>query len=240
MSQMIWSGSGGGDLGDEVALAERRRSRSTISRGLDARPSRRRRVTVLRREAAVDDAAQPGVARVVHGDHRAEELADLHGQVADVDASARREDVGVPARGPHVVVAGERPVAGAAGHRLDLRLLVERDRAAPAAAWRTPPRARPRDGSRTRGRTGRCRRPRAWSWAQCCRYHPHRGPTGADGGRRGALDGGRRPTRRPRGVRRLPGRARYARPGRRALAGRAATDRDRPGRAGAVPGLRGR
>ena len=117
---------GGGDLLDEVALSERRDAIDDLAR-LDAHGVTQARHH-LRREAAVDDAAQLGVAGIVHRDHRAEELADLDGHVADVHALARREDVGSPARGPHVVVPGERPVTGPAGHRLELRLGEERDR----------------------------------------------------------------------------------------------------------------
>ena len=52
------------------------------------------------REAAADELAQLGVARSVHVDHRAEELEQLDGQVADVGAPARDEGLRV-ARDPH-------------------------------------------------------------------------------------------------------------------------------------------
>ena len=57
--------------------------------------------------------AQPEVRRVVHVDHRAEELGDLLRQVADVRALAAAEQLRVAADVPDVVVVGERPVAGA-------------------------------------------------------------------------------------------------------------------------------
>ena len=46
---------------------------------------------------AGDDPAQPGVAGVVHGDHRAEELEERLGHVADVGALAGAEQLGLAA-----------------------------------------------------------------------------------------------------------------------------------------------
>jgi F420-dependent oxidoreductase-like protein len=104
-----------------MAAAERTTSRSArwIMRG---------------REAPRDDAAQPRVARVVHVDHRAEELVERLGHVADVGALAGAEELRVAAHVQDVGVLGERPVARAAGQDHDVRLLVEGDR--PLAAER--------------------------------------------------------------------------------------------------------
>ena len=65
-------------------------------------------------EALGDDAAQAEVPWVVHADHRAEELGDLDGHVADVDATTAGEQLRVAADVPHVLVVDDRPVAGAA------------------------------------------------------------------------------------------------------------------------------
>src|SRR5262245_33311903 len=82
------------------------------------------------REAARHDAAQPPVLRVVHVDHRAEELVERLGQITDLAALARAEDLGGAARLEDVGVTRDRPVARSARER-DLRrrleLLVEGD-----------------------------------------------------------------------------------------------------------------
>ena len=81
-----------------------------------------------RGERAADDVAQPGVARIVHRDHRAEVLGQLGGLVADGDPTRGAEDLGVPAGVEHVVVAGHRPMAGSRGELLADERLVERHR----------------------------------------------------------------------------------------------------------------
>ena len=100
------------DLGDEVALALRGDGVDDLG-GLRldvaAEPGQR-----ARRERLRHDAAQPGVARVVHVDHRAEELGEERRHVEDAGALARAEEVGVAAGLDHVAVAGDRPEAGAA------------------------------------------------------------------------------------------------------------------------------
>ena len=57
--------------------------------------------------------AQAGVAGVVHRDHRAEELVEFLGQIGDVDALARLEQLRVAAGLDDVGVLGDGPVAGA-------------------------------------------------------------------------------------------------------------------------------
>ncbi len=118
-----------GDLLDEVAFA----IRELLDQPIDDRGRLRADVSLdlgdlPRREPLGDDAAQAEVARVVHGDHRADELVHLLGNVADVDAAAADEHLRVAAGGPHVVVAGDGPVAGALRQRAALvQPLVEED-----------------------------------------------------------------------------------------------------------------
>ncbi len=112
MSQMISSGSGRRDVLDEVAglVGEVRQQpvddlvRLDLHDVLDGGD-------LLRREALRHDRAEPEVLRIVHVDHRPEELVHLLGQVADVRALARAEQLRVAADVPDVVVAGDRPVA---------------------------------------------------------------------------------------------------------------------------------
>ena len=62
------------------------------------------------REALRHDRPQPEMTRIVHVDHRAEELVHLLGLVTDVGAHARTEQLSVAADVPDVVVAGQCPV----------------------------------------------------------------------------------------------------------------------------------
>ena len=117
---------GGGDIGDEVdplpfdeLVHDLGRGAAHVVLDLLEHPGG---------EAAGHDAAQAGVARIVHVDHRPEELAERLGQVPDVRPLARAErlralggleDVGVAAQG---VVAPPLRDAGV------LPLLMERDR----------------------------------------------------------------------------------------------------------------
>ena len=84
---------------------------------------------VLGREALRHDRTEAEVLGVVHRDHRAEELAQLGVEVADVHPTASRaEQLGVAARVPHVIVAGDRVVAGPGWERgvFERALRVER------------------------------------------------------------------------------------------------------------------
>ena len=85
------------------------------------------RADLLRREALRHDRAQTEVLRIVHVDHRAEELVHLLREIADVRALPGAEQRGVAAHGPDVLVAGERVVTGARREReaLDHTLVVE-------------------------------------------------------------------------------------------------------------------
>ena len=74
---------------------------------------------LFRGETLRDDRAQAHVLRVVHRDHRAEELVQLDREVRDVGPATGTEQVGVAAHVPDVVVLGERPVAGADGEVLE-------------------------------------------------------------------------------------------------------------------------
>ena len=129
MSQMIPSGSGAA-MSRTKSHSPLSITASTSSAGapLDVALELRERA---RREAARHDAAQPRVARIVHRDHRAEELVQLRRQIGNVDALARAEEIAAPARRHHVGVARHRPVARPLRQR-DLRrrleLLVERHR----------------------------------------------------------------------------------------------------------------
>ncbi len=82
----------------------------------------------LWREALGDDGAQADVLRVVHRDHRAEELVQLDGEIGDVGATTGAEQVGVAAHVPDVVVLGQRPIARADGEVLEWDLREELDR----------------------------------------------------------------------------------------------------------------
>ena len=147
---MIWSGSGAAISLHEVAFAvgelfdqpvdDGGRFRSYVT--LDLRD-------LLRREPLCHDVAETEVARVVHCDHRADELVHLLGDVADVDAAATDEDLRVAAGGPHVLVPSDGPVAGPLRQRASLELpLVEVDefvgvtqrveRGVPMVAWCEP------------------------------------------------------------------------------------------------------
>jgi len=116
-----------GDLGDEVALA-------LLDDGVDDRLGGARHVGLdpvdhAGREAARHDAAQSRVARVVHVDHRAEELVEGGRHVADVRALTGAEEFGLARHFEDVGVLGHRPEARAARQDHDLGLLVPRDRA---------------------------------------------------------------------------------------------------------------
>ena len=123
------------------------------------------------REAAIHDQPQLRVSRVVHVDHRPEELEHLRRPVGDVGAASADEQLWIAAHVHHVGVANDGPEAGAA---LDVgvvegRLRVPRHRAlAPQA--RTRPPGRRRIGPRTPPTRGRCRRARGQSSASApCR-----------------------------------------------------------------------
>ena len=96
------------------------------------------RLDHARVERGGHDAAQAGVARVVHVDHGAEEVEHLLGHVDDGGgAPARLVDLGVPARLRDVGVPRQRVVALALGDHVaqrlgDLGFLEERDGALPA------------------------------------------------------------------------------------------------------------
>ena len=117
MSQMICSGSGAAISLDEVALAVGDCSirRSTIAVALVAHVvlDAGRPASGVKPLATID--AQPECLRVVHVDHRAEELAISCGMSPMFAALARAEQLRVAARCPDVLVAGERPVARALG-----------------------------------------------------------------------------------------------------------------------------
>ena len=123
------------------------------------------RLDHARVEGGRHDAAQAGVARVVHVDHGAEEVEHLLGHVDDGGgAPARLEDLGVPAglrdvgvRGQRVVALALRDHVGSAprGSQAPRRTA---SAAHAAASGRRPP-ARPRAGPRTHVAKGRCRRP---------------------------------------------------------------------------------
>ena len=114
----------GGDLLDEVDLPLRRHLIDEL--GGEVADVVRELVDRARREAAVHDEPQLGVARRVHVDHRAEQLVHLGGEVGHVGALSRDEEVGVAAGEHHVVVLDQRPVAGTGRHHLEARLGVER------------------------------------------------------------------------------------------------------------------
>ena len=63
-------------------------------------------------EALRHDRTEPEVFRVVHADHRAEELVHLLGQVTDVRTLSRAEELRVAADVPDVVMTCQRVVAG--------------------------------------------------------------------------------------------------------------------------------
>ena len=84
---------------------------------------------LLRGEALGDDRSQPEVLGVVHRDHRAEELVELLGEVADLEPPAGAEQLGMAAGVPDVVVSGHGVVPGAGRKRrvLEHALGVERE-----------------------------------------------------------------------------------------------------------------
>ena len=158
MSQMISSGSGAAISRDEVALAllDHARRRSRAARALRRRPRSAASARGVKPRETMR--AQPRVARVVHVDHRAEELVEGLGQVGDVAAPARAEELGVAAHLEHVGVrhqptSSRGPSAGSGS-----RTPRGRRSAAPRAASRTRPRAPPGAAARTRGRRARSRR----------------------------------------------------------------------------------
>ena len=67
----------------------------------------------LRGERPLHEEAQLGVARIVEDDHRAEEVARFGDVVGQRDAARRAEDVRLATDGAQVLVAGDRPEAGA-------------------------------------------------------------------------------------------------------------------------------
>ena len=134
MSQMISSGSRAATSTTKSHPPwSATRSMTSLATKLDAVLDRLDHARVERRR---HDAAQAGVARVVHVDHGAEEVEHLLGHVDDGGgAPARLEDLGVPARLGDVGVARQRVVARCplgidVGQRLgDLGLVEERHRA---------------------------------------------------------------------------------------------------------------
>ncbi len=99
-------GQGGGDVLDEVALLVGELLEQAVDDlgGLDAHVVLDA-ADLLGREALRHDRAEAEVLRVVHVDHRAEELVHLLGEIADVRALARAEQLGVAADLPDVLVA---------------------------------------------------------------------------------------------------------------------------------------
>ena len=98
------------------------------------------------REPGRHEFAQSSVSRIVHIDHRAEELVELGRQVGHVGALARLEEVGVSARLDDVGVSGERVVAGAGRQEFGVVLGEVPDRV--LAAQRLERRIANRDGFR--------------------------------------------------------------------------------------------
>ena len=131
MSQMILQREPGRHLGDEVALAlGPHRGDEVVGDLLDVVLDGAHHAGV---EGGRHDPAQPGMAGVVHVDHRPEELEELGGHVEDGGARlARAEQLGVPADLDHVGVTGDGVVARARGDgddrlHLDLGVLEEGD-----------------------------------------------------------------------------------------------------------------
>ena len=91
----------------------------------------------LRCEGTAHDVAQPGVARIVEGDHRTEVLGDLGGLIGDGDVGVGTEDVRVAAGVVDVLELHQRPVAGTCREALVADLVEESDR-------RLPPQGRER------------------------------------------------------------------------------------------------
>ena len=83
-------------------------------------------------ERAAHDIAQPGVARIVHGDHRPEVLGHLWRLVGDGDVRDRTEDIRVPAGVVDVVELHQCPVARTRGEAFEADLVEELDRRLPA------------------------------------------------------------------------------------------------------------
>src|SRR5262249_47589450 len=80
------------------------------------------------RKTLLDDTPEPCMPRIVHVDHRAEELADLVREVRDIGALAAAEHIRPAAGLDDVLVAGQRPVARALGESWELSLLEEAHR----------------------------------------------------------------------------------------------------------------
>jgi hypothetical protein len=116
----------GGDVGDEIAA-------TTVDHGVDdlhggALDVGHHVPETGRREAVRDDPSEARVPRVVHGDHRSEELGKVLWLVDHVHAAAcGREELPVPTRLEDVRMAGERPEARSLAEPRHLGLLVERD-----------------------------------------------------------------------------------------------------------------
>jgi hypothetical protein len=93
----------------------------------------------LRGECPVDDGSQPLVPRIIEGDHRADELGDLWGDVAQRHTGrSRAEDFRVPAGVVHIVISGQRPVPGTRLETGDHRGLEELDRRFPSKRRERP------------------------------------------------------------------------------------------------------
>ena len=158
MSQITCRGSGPASSATDLARAVgmlgdhrfHQAARPVAHRGLGAGHD-------LRGERPADDVAQAQMPRVVHDDHRPEELRQLRVRVVDGDARLRAEDVrddGWRTRRrrtwspPSGRVRPAPPASPAEGET----------RSAPrAAAWRTRRRAGRRPGPRTSRRRGRYR-----------------------------------------------------------------------------------
>ena len=159
MSQMIFSGSRAGDLGDEVARA--------LAGELGRRSSAADLLHVVldlldhpRGEPGRDDPAQPGVPGVVHVDHRAEELEELDRHVDDARGARRPEQntSGLPAGLDDVRVPDYRVVAAARADQSGSGSVKYGGSCRASEAGRSRHGASPATAPRNRSRTGRCRR----------------------------------------------------------------------------------
>ena len=162
ISQMISSGSGAAiastkshsPSGCARACGRRRRRPSSLTYCLDPGD-------LLRREALGDDRPQPVVLRVVHVDHRAEELVELDGQVADVRALARSRTAAGCGWPPTRRRGGRAPSSRARAGTASPRTPPPRRTAARACRAASGRRPRGRRGRRARTRSRRGRSPRA-------------------------------------------------------------------------------
>ena len=166
MSQMISSGSAAATCSTKshVLSGNCSWSRSMMTLALSTtRPSTR--CDLFRREALRDDRAESEVLRIVHVDHRAEELVHLLWKVADVRPLSGAEERRVAADVPDVLVAGKGVVARPGRKRGFLDLSLGEVAAGPGcrAISRRSPRGRRAGRPRTPSRRARRRRARCRS-----------------------------------------------------------------------------